>query len=54
MKKLKLRLLGSTVLACCALGLLAIVGRPDSPAVPASGKYESNRPVIILDAGHGG
>ncbi|MBQ7004223.1 MAG: N-acetylmuramoyl-L-alanine amidase [Oscillospiraceae bacterium] len=54
MTKLKLRLLGSTALACCALGLLAIVGRPDSPAVPVSGKYEGNRPVIILDAGHGG
>ena len=46
---------GITVSACAVagLGVYAISARHDDAAVPISADYHAQKPVIVLDAGHG-
>lgn len=58
MNTLKIKLIASGITLCCcaaAVGAAAVInGRADGGAIPASLLNDSEPPVIILDAGHGG
>lgn len=58
MKKVKRKLISGTIIAVCAvavLGVVAIFGdKAESGAIPVSVDYKAEKPVIVLDAGHGG
>ena len=57
MKKTKRKIISGMILAGCTvfmLGTIAVIGKnSESGAIPVSVDYEAEKPVIVLDAGHG-
>lgn len=57
MKKIKRKIVSGAIFAGCAaaaVGGIAAIGRNNNETAPAFADYEAQKPVIILDAGHGG
>lgn len=57
MKKTKRKIISGVILIGCtlfALGTVAKLGKnEDNGAIPTSVDYEAEKPIIVLDAGHG-
>lgn len=58
MKKAKRKLITGAICLGCALlavgGIVAVSSRMDGGAIPVSlSSYENEKPIIVLDAGHG-
>lgn len=56
MRKVKRKIISGIIVAGCAvlsLGTYALVSNHEKGSVPVSLNYESEKPVIVLDAGHG-
>lgn len=57
MRKTKRKIISGAAAAACAvlaLGIFTITRKNDKGAIPVSVDYETEKPVIVLDAGHGG
>ncbi len=56
MKKIKRKILSGAVLAGCAviaLGGFSVIRKSSGDVIPVSVNYEEEKPIIVLDAGHG-
>lgn len=58
MKKTKRKIIGGAIVFGCAvfaMGALSVLGQSNrGGAIPVSVNYETEKPIIVLDAGHGG
>lgn len=58
MKNVKKKIVFSSVMFVCGLGALvgisALIDDNENGLIPVSSDYEEDKPVIVLDAGHGG
>lgn len=58
MKKTKRKIISGVILIGCTLftlGVMAKLGKNrENGAIPVSVDYETEKPIIVLDAGHGG
>ena len=55
--KNKIKLIASGITLCCcaaAVGAISVVSSRNEEAAPAALVQDSELPVIVLDAGHGG
>lgn len=56
MKKIKRKILAGAVFAGCAiiaLGGFSVIQKNGGDVIPVSVNYEEEKPIIVLDAGHG-
>lgn len=56
MKKAKRKIISGAIAAVCAvsaLGGYALLSSRQNSTIPVSVDYETEKPVIVLDAGHG-
>jgi len=57
MNKIKRKIISGAVASACtftALGAYVLIHKNQNSAIPVSMNYETEKPIIVLDAGHGG